>query len=94
MLTAKTELYVATLAVVFLFAIWEKRIRSRVKDEFVPDHKHVSEYGLFDEWAKEAEVERQIRKLSPEARSKLRTIVLLRFLAFATLILEVIVLQR
>jgi len=94
MLTPKTELYAATFGVGLLFAFWEKRIRSRVKDEFVPDHKRVSEYGLFDEWVMEAEVDRQIRKLSPEARSKNQTIVLLRFLAFATLIHEVIVLQR
>ena len=96
MLASKIALYILTIAGAFFFAFWELRLRRRLTDEALEQqHESVSDYSDVSYGIrKEIRRESILKSLPREALVKLRIVASLKFLFAATLIVEVVLLQR
>ena len=92
----KAVLYVLTIGSVFFFGFWEYRLRRRLTDEALEQQREsVSDYcDLSYEIQKEKRRERILNSLPRESLSKLKLIAGAKFLFFAILIVEIVLLQR
>jgi hypothetical protein len=94
MFALKSAMYVATIAAAFFFAFWELKIRRRLTDGALPSRESPSGLGVLNDVSKQITRERVLRNLPRERLSKYRTVVALKFVFVALLIVEVLVLQR
>lgn len=94
MFALKSAVYVPTIAATFFFAFWEMKIRRQLTDGPLPSHENPGDFGLFGDISKEMNRERILRSLPRERLSKYRTVMVLKFVFIALLIVEVLVLQR
>jgi hypothetical protein len=83
--------YFLTIAFAMFFAFWELRLKHQLTDRASSPSRSPSELGVMNERMNR---ERLIESLPKKARARLRTVVVLKFLFVAILIVEVIVLQR
>src|SRR5580704_4942993 len=88
MLILKIIIYSLTFTVGMFFAFWESRLKQQLTDGIS------SESGSIHDLSKNMERERVLRALPKEKLVKFRTVVALKFLFVALLIIEVFVLQR
>jgi hypothetical protein len=86
--------YFLTIAFAMFFAFWELRLKHQLTDRASSPSGSPSELGVMNDLSERMNRERSIESLPKKARAKLRTVVVLKFLFVAILIVEVIVLQR
>ncbi len=96
MFVFKAVLYILTIGSMFFFAGWERRLRRRLTEEGLQQQREsLREYPFdFSTIREEFRREHILMSLPPEALSRYKAVVILKFVFFAILILEVIVLQR
>lgn len=90
----KFTIYSLTITLAMFFAFWELRLKRQLTDGVPPTSEVPSELGVMNDLSERMSRERMIGDLPKETLTKLRTIVALKFLFVAILILEVIVLQK
>ncbi len=90
----KVFVYSLTLALAMFFAFWELRLKRQLTDSALTPNTRPSEFGVVNDLSERMSRERVIAALPREALTKLRTVVALKFLFVAILIVEVVVLQR
>ena len=86
--------YFSTIAFAMFFAFWELRLKRQLTDDASSLSRSPSELGVMNDLSARMNRERSLESLPKDARAKLRTVVALKFLFVAILIVEVIVLQR
>lgn len=93
MFTLKAVTYSATIAAAMFFGFWELRLKRQLTDTALELSKAVSDFGIVNlsERLKREEI---LRGLPKQAKFKLRTVVILKFVFIAILIMEVVILQR
>ena len=77
-----------------IFGFWELRLRRQLSNNADGVSDDVSGLGLMKDLSEKIERERILERLPKEDLTRLRTIVGLKFIFLAILIIEVIVLQR
>jgi hypothetical protein len=90
----KIFIYSLTIALAMFFAFWELRLKRQLTDSASPPSTRPSEFGVINDLSERMNRERVIAGLPKEALTKFRTVVALKFLFVAILIVEVIVLQK
>ncbi len=76
------------------FAFWELRLKRQLTDSAPEPTTLPSELGVMNDLSERIRRERIIEHMPKEALRKFRTVVVVKFLFVAILIVEVIVLQR
>lgn len=85
--------YSLTLALAMLFGYWELQLKRRLADNAFRPNTRPSEFGVTNDLSEKMERERTIAALPKAALKPYRTVVTIKFLLLAILIVEVIVLQ-
>jgi hypothetical protein len=93
MFALKTVVYGLTTAAMFFFAIWELQIRRKLTDGVLQSDEIPPNFGFSSDFSKEINRERILRSLSRERLFKYRSVKVLKFVFFALLFVEVLVLQ-
>lgn len=95
MLAFKVVLYVLTLAGMFVFAFWERKLTHQLTDEVLEQQReNVSDFDSFYQIRKDTRRTSILRNLLREARSKLNVVIGFKFLFAVVFVIEIIVLQR
>lgn len=94
MFILKFVIYTVTIASAMFFAFWELRLKRRLTEGVSPQSEKISELGAMGDLSERMKRERALGYLPKATLAKFRTIVALKFLFVAILIVEVIVLQR
>jgi hypothetical protein len=95
MFALKAALYVPTIAGLFFFSFWERKLTRQWIDEVLEKGEGVSDYGIL--YSLTTKIKRRmciVESLPAEVCYKLRVIRGLMFLFMAVLCLEVVLLQR
>jgi hypothetical protein len=90
----KVVTYCATIGAAMFFAYWERKLKLQLTDEAVQPLKHVSDLGMLYDLKESLQRERFLRGLPAKVKFKYRMAIALKFVFFAILIVEVLVLQR
>lgn len=93
MFVLKALTYGVTILVAMFFGFWELRLKEQLTDTVVQPSKTVSDFGAVN-LSDRVRRERALGDMPKQALFKLRTIITLKFLFLAILVVEVIVLQR
>ncbi len=94
MVAFKASLYFLTIAGMFFFAFWERKLKHQLTDDLLERRENVSDFDSFYGIREDMRRERILKCLPREVLFNLRVVVSLKFLFFVILIAEVIFLQR
>jgi hypothetical protein len=94
MFILKVATYGATIVIVMFFGFWELRMRRELTDKLLPPPERASDLGLLYDFSEQIKRDKTLRSLPKQALFKLRMVGLLKFVFFAILIAEVIILQK
>jgi hypothetical protein len=90
----RVAVYSLTITGTLLLSFWETKLKHRLTEDTPQPPENVSDYGMLSEISKNIRRERFLNTLPPNTLTKLRTVIGLKFLGVALLVLEVIVFQR
>ena len=94
MFILKAIVYVTTITLMMFFAAWELRLKRRLTDSAIGPPQGVADLGVLGALSERMQRERIMSSLPKEKLRTYRRVVALKFLCFACLIIEVIILQR
>ena len=94
MLLLKVAIYSATMTAAMFFAFWELRLKKQLTDDAVQPVTRVSDLGIMSDISERVRREQVLKELPKQVSRKLRIVIMFKFWLVATLIAEVIILQR
>jgi hypothetical protein len=89
----KSFIYVTTIALMMFFGFWELRLKRRLTESALQPPQGVTGLGVLGALSGRMQRERIMSSLPKEKLRTYRRVMLLKLLCFASLIIEVLILQ-